>query len=161
MLTLRLHLDTSAWNAIEMMDCLRTKPVCTGRFKHFYHWQGVMTDLWLISVPLDKTSITSVEKLRQTIDKTHLASCFMFSIPDLKVSFSCRVKLRDLKRRKKKRNWRNSAYSRWGECSRNRGGCLVSFSGQVRRLKLLLTKFPSRPISLSEARSRPHRAFFF
>lgn len=52
-----------------------------------------MTDLWLISVPLDKTSITSVEKLRQTIDKTKLASCFMFSIPDLKVSFSCRVKL--------------------------------------------------------------------
>ncbi|XP_075879421.1 V-type proton ATPase subunit C 1-B-like isoform X2 [Nelusetta ayraudi] len=44
-----------------------------------------MTDLWLISVPLDKTSITSVEKLRQTIDKTNLASCFMFSIPDLKV----------------------------------------------------------------------------
>lgn len=51
-----------------------------------------MTDLWLISVPLDKTSITSVEKLRRTIDKTNLASCFMFSIPDLKVRFSCRVR---------------------------------------------------------------------
>lgn len=53
-----------------------------------------MTDLWLISVPLDKTSITSVEKLRQTIDKTNLASSFMFSIPDLKVSFSSGVKWR-------------------------------------------------------------------
>lgn len=94
MFTLHLHIDTLAWYVIEMMDCLLTKPVCTGSFKHFYHWQGVMTDLWLISVPLDKTSITSVEKLRQTIDKTNLASCFMFSIPDLKVSFSCRVKLR-------------------------------------------------------------------
>lgn len=100
MLTLHLHLDTFGRYVIEIMDCLRTKPVCTGRFKHFYHWQGVMTDLWLISVPLDKTSITSVEKLRQTIDKTHLASCFMFSIPDLKVSVSCRVKLCELTRRK-------------------------------------------------------------
>lgn len=54
---------------------------------HVKHWEGVMTDLWLISVPLDKTSITSVEKLKRTIAKTNLASCFMFSIPDLKVSF--------------------------------------------------------------------------
>ncbi|XP_041669168.1 V-type proton ATPase subunit C 1-B-like [Cheilinus undulatus] len=46
---------------------------------------GVMTDLWLISVPLDKTSITSVEKLKRTIAKTHLASCCRFSIPELKV----------------------------------------------------------------------------
>lgn len=46
-----------------------------------------MADLWLISIPLDKTSITSVEKLKHTIAKTNLASYFMFSIPDLKVSF--------------------------------------------------------------------------
>ncbi|XP_053191170.1 V-type proton ATPase subunit C 1-B [Scomber japonicus] len=44
-----------------------------------------MTDLWLISVPLDKTSLTSVEKLKHTIAKTGLASCCKFSIPDLKV----------------------------------------------------------------------------
>uniref|UniRef100_A0A3Q3W3K1 V-type proton ATPase subunit C n=1 Tax=Mola mola TaxID=94237 RepID=A0A3Q3W3K1_MOLML len=47
-----------------------------------------MTDLWLISVPLDKTSITNVGKLKHTIAKTNLASCFMFSLPDLTVSFS-------------------------------------------------------------------------
>lgn len=45
-----------------------------------------MTDLWLISVPLDKPSITSVEKLKRTMAKTNLASSYMFSIPDLKVS---------------------------------------------------------------------------
>ncbi|XP_035530271.1 V-type proton ATPase subunit C 1-B [Morone saxatilis] len=44
-----------------------------------------MTDLWLISVPLDKTSLTSVEKLKHIIAKTNLASCCKFSIPDLKV----------------------------------------------------------------------------
>ncbi|XP_030299208.1 V-type proton ATPase subunit C 1-B isoform X2 [Sparus aurata] len=44
-----------------------------------------MTDLWLISVPLDKTSLTSVEKLKRTIAKTSLATCCRFSIPDLKV----------------------------------------------------------------------------
>nr|XP_046269083.1 V-type proton ATPase subunit C 1-B [Scatophagus argus] len=44
-----------------------------------------MSELWLISVPLDKASITSVEKLKHTIAKANLASCFMFSIPDLKV----------------------------------------------------------------------------
>ncbi|XP_029316587.1 V-type proton ATPase subunit C 1-B-like isoform X2 [Cottoperca gobio] len=44
-----------------------------------------MTDLWLISVPLDKTSLTNVEKLKRTIAKTNLASCCKFSIPDLKV----------------------------------------------------------------------------
>ncbi|XP_026007964.1 V-type proton ATPase subunit C 1-B-like isoform X1 [Astatotilapia calliptera] len=45
-----------------------------------------MTDFWLISVPLDKTSLTSVEKLKRTIVKTNLASsCCKFSIPDLKV----------------------------------------------------------------------------
>ncbi|XP_071327378.1 V-type proton ATPase subunit C 1-B isoform X3 [Trachinotus anak] len=44
-----------------------------------------MTDLWLISVPLDKTSSNSVEKLKRTIAKTNLASCCKFSIPDLKV----------------------------------------------------------------------------
>lgn len=46
-----------------------------------------MADLRLISVPLDKTSITSVEKLKRIITKTNLASYFMFPIPDLKVSF--------------------------------------------------------------------------
>ncbi|KAM4540657.1 V-type proton ATPase subunit C 1-B isoform 1-T1 [Fundulus diaphanus] len=44
-----------------------------------------MADFWLISVPLDKTSLTSVEKLKRKITKTHLASCWKFSIPDLKV----------------------------------------------------------------------------
>ncbi|XP_072220916.1 V-type proton ATPase subunit C 1-B [Leuresthes tenuis] len=44
-----------------------------------------MADFWLISVPLDKTSLTTVEKLKRTITKTHLASCWRFSIPDLKV----------------------------------------------------------------------------
>ncbi|XP_068194987.1 V-type proton ATPase subunit C 1-B-like isoform X2 [Antennarius striatus] len=44
-----------------------------------------MTDMWLISVPLDKDSITSVGKLKHSIAKAKLASCFMFSIPDLKV----------------------------------------------------------------------------
>ncbi|XP_059209685.1 V-type proton ATPase subunit C 1-B [Centropristis striata] len=44
-----------------------------------------MTDVWLISVPLDKTSLTSVEKLKHTIAKTNLASCCKFSIPELKV----------------------------------------------------------------------------
>ncbi|KAM8736605.1 V-type proton ATPase subunit C 1-B [Acanthopagrus schlegelii] len=44
-----------------------------------------MTDLWLISVPLDKKSLTSVEKLKRTIAKTSLATCCRFSIPDLKV----------------------------------------------------------------------------
>lgn len=44
-----------------------------------------MAELWLISVPLDKTSITSVEKLKHILAKTNLASCFMFPIPDLKV----------------------------------------------------------------------------
>ncbi|KAK7904506.1 hypothetical protein WMY93_017113 [Mugilogobius chulae] len=46
---------------------------------------GGMTDLWLISVPLDKTSLTNVEKLKRTIAKTNQASCCKFSIPDLKV----------------------------------------------------------------------------
>ncbi|XP_073321856.1 V-type proton ATPase subunit C 1-B-like [Pagrus major] len=44
-----------------------------------------MTDLWLISVPLDKTSLTSVEKLKRTTAKTNLATCCRFSIPELKV----------------------------------------------------------------------------
>ncbi|XP_047197672.1 V-type proton ATPase subunit C 1-B [Hippoglossus stenolepis] len=44
-----------------------------------------MTDLWLISVPLDKTSLNSVEQLKRTIAKTSRASCCKFSIPDLKV----------------------------------------------------------------------------
>lgn len=41
-----------------------------------------MTDLWLISLPLDKTSLTSVEKLKHTITKTNQVSCCKFSIPD-------------------------------------------------------------------------------
>ncbi|XP_053290743.1 V-type proton ATPase subunit C 1-B [Pleuronectes platessa] len=44
-----------------------------------------MTDLWLISVPLDKTSLNSVEQLKRTIAKTSRATCCKFSIPDLKV----------------------------------------------------------------------------
>ncbi|KAI4804697.1 hypothetical protein KUCAC02_026316 [Chaenocephalus aceratus] len=44
-----------------------------------------MTDFWLISVPLDKTSLTSVEKLKRNLAKTNLASCCRFSIPELKV----------------------------------------------------------------------------
>ncbi|XP_034531166.1 V-type proton ATPase subunit C 1-B [Notolabrus celidotus] len=44
-----------------------------------------MTDLWLISVPLDKTSLTSVDKLKRQIAKTNLTSCCRFSIPELKV----------------------------------------------------------------------------
>lgn len=66
------------------------EPVPVGRFflfKHFKCFEEAMADLWLISVPLDKTSITSVEKLKHIIAKTNLASCFMFPIPDLKVSF--------------------------------------------------------------------------
>ncbi|KAF3844606.1 hypothetical protein F7725_007769, partial [Dissostichus mawsoni] len=45
----------------------------------------VMTDFWLISVPLDKTSLTSVEKLKRNLAKTNLVSCCRFSIPELKV----------------------------------------------------------------------------
>uniref|UniRef100_A0A3P8U518 V-type proton ATPase subunit C n=1 Tax=Amphiprion percula TaxID=161767 RepID=A0A3P8U518_AMPPE len=47
-----------------------------------------MTDFWLISVPLDKTSLTSVEKLKRIAAKTNLASCCKFSIPNLKVRWS-------------------------------------------------------------------------
>ncbi|XP_067099635.1 V-type proton ATPase subunit C 1-B [Osmerus mordax] len=44
-----------------------------------------MTDFWLISVPLDKTSFQSLEKLKNTVAKTNLASSFKFPIPELKV----------------------------------------------------------------------------
>nr|XP_061798919.1 V-type proton ATPase subunit C 1-A-like [Nerophis lumbriciformis] len=44
-----------------------------------------MRDLWLISVPLDKTSVKNVEKLQRIISKTNQASCYKFTIPDLKV----------------------------------------------------------------------------
>ncbi|XP_061897738.1 V-type proton ATPase subunit C 1-B isoform X4 [Entelurus aequoreus] len=44
-----------------------------------------MQDAWVISVPLDKTSSQSVEKLKRFIGRTNLASCCKFSIPDLKV----------------------------------------------------------------------------
>ena len=45
-----------------------------------------MTDYWLISVPLDKTSAASLEKLKRTMAKTNLASTCKFAIPDLKVA---------------------------------------------------------------------------
>uniref|UniRef100_A0A3P9MD44 V-type proton ATPase subunit C n=1 Tax=Oryzias latipes TaxID=8090 RepID=A0A3P9MD44_ORYLA len=45
-----------------------------------------MADFWLISVPLDKTTSASVEKLKRAITKTQLCSNWKFSIPDLKVS---------------------------------------------------------------------------
>uniref|UniRef100_A0AAV2JDR4 V-type proton ATPase subunit C n=1 Tax=Knipowitschia caucasica TaxID=637954 RepID=A0AAV2JDR4_KNICA len=44
-----------------------------------------MSDFWLISVPLDKTSLTNIEKLKRSIIKTNQASCCKFLIPDLKV----------------------------------------------------------------------------
>ncbi|XP_077432097.1 V-type proton ATPase subunit C 1-B-like [Vanacampus margaritifer] len=44
-----------------------------------------MRDLWLISVPLDNTSVKSVEKLKHIIGQTYRASCYKFTIPDLKV----------------------------------------------------------------------------
>ncbi|KAL6105118.1 atp6v1c2 [Pungitius sinensis] len=44
-----------------------------------------MTELWLVSVPLDKTSLTNVDKLKRILAKNHRASCFRFCIPDLKV----------------------------------------------------------------------------
>ena len=53
---------------------------------------GVMTDLWLISVPLDKTSLASVEKLKHTIAKANQASCCKFSIPDLKVRWLFKIR---------------------------------------------------------------------
>uniref|UniRef100_A0A3P9A5C8 V-type proton ATPase subunit C n=1 Tax=Esox lucius TaxID=8010 RepID=A0A3P9A5C8_ESOLU len=45
-----------------------------------------MTDFWLISVPQDRASSLSLEKLKHTVSKTNLASSFKFSIPELKVS---------------------------------------------------------------------------
>uniref|UniRef100_A0A8C7FK35 V-type proton ATPase subunit C n=1 Tax=Oncorhynchus kisutch TaxID=8019 RepID=A0A8C7FK35_ONCKI len=44
-----------------------------------------MTDFWLISVPLDRTSSQSLEKLKHCVAKTKLATSFKFSIPELKV----------------------------------------------------------------------------
>ncbi|XP_010890715.1 V-type proton ATPase subunit C 1-B [Esox lucius] len=44
-----------------------------------------MTDFWLISVPQDRASSLSLEKLKHTVSKTNLASSFKFSIPELKV----------------------------------------------------------------------------
>ncbi|XP_023807759.1 V-type proton ATPase subunit C 1-B-like [Oryzias latipes] len=44
-----------------------------------------MADFWLISVPLDKTTSASVEKLKRAITKAQLCSNWKFSIPDLKV----------------------------------------------------------------------------
>uniref|UniRef100_G3PHY6 V-type proton ATPase subunit C n=1 Tax=Gasterosteus aculeatus aculeatus TaxID=481459 RepID=G3PHY6_GASAC len=48
-----------------------------------------MTELWLVSVPLDKTSLTNVDKLKRILAKNNRASCFKFSIPDLKVRHLC------------------------------------------------------------------------
>ncbi|XP_035282279.1 V-type proton ATPase subunit C 1-A-like [Anguilla anguilla] len=44
-----------------------------------------MAEFWLISVPLDKTSLQSLEKLNRAVSKTRVASSFRFPIPDLKV----------------------------------------------------------------------------
>ncbi|KAJ8333074.1 hypothetical protein SKAU_G00419700 [Synaphobranchus kaupii] len=44
-----------------------------------------MTEFWLISVPLDKTSLQSLEKLNRAASNTRLASSFRFPIPELKV----------------------------------------------------------------------------
>ncbi|KAG5266121.1 hypothetical protein AALO_G00250010 [Alosa alosa] len=44
-----------------------------------------MTEFWLVSVPLDKNSLQSTEKLKRAASKASLASSFRFPIPDLKV----------------------------------------------------------------------------
>ncbi|XP_064159103.1 V-type proton ATPase subunit C 1-B-like isoform X1 [Anguilla rostrata] len=44
-----------------------------------------MAEFWLISVPLDKTSLQSLEKLNRAVSTTRVASSFRFPIPDLKV----------------------------------------------------------------------------
>ena len=44
-------------------------------------------EFWLLSLPLDKTSVASLEKLKRTIAKTNLATCGKLSIPELKVWF--------------------------------------------------------------------------
>lgn len=44
-----------------------------------------MTEFWLVSVPLDKNSAQSVEKLKRSTAKANLASIFRFPIPELKV----------------------------------------------------------------------------
>uniref|UniRef100_A0A3Q2FFF7 V-type proton ATPase subunit C n=1 Tax=Cyprinodon variegatus TaxID=28743 RepID=A0A3Q2FFF7_CYPVA len=52
-----------------------------------------MAEFWLISVPLDKTSLASMEKLKRTIIKTHLASFWKFFIPDLKVRVDFQINI--------------------------------------------------------------------
>ncbi|XP_066497597.1 V-type proton ATPase subunit C 1-B [Hoplias malabaricus] len=44
-----------------------------------------MTEFWLISVPLDKASSQSLEKLKRAAAKAGLGSSFRFHIPELKV----------------------------------------------------------------------------
>uniref|UniRef100_A0A8C4Z207 V-type proton ATPase subunit C n=1 Tax=Gadus morhua TaxID=8049 RepID=A0A8C4Z207_GADMO len=44
-------------------------------------------EFWLLSLPLDKTSVASLDKLKRTIAKTNLATCGKLSIPELKVGF--------------------------------------------------------------------------
>lgn len=44
-----------------------------------------MAEFWLISVPLDKVSSQSLEKLKRAIVKASLGSYFRFHIPELKV----------------------------------------------------------------------------
>ncbi|XP_061073426.1 V-type proton ATPase subunit C 1-B [Conger conger] len=44
-----------------------------------------MSEFWVISVPLDKVSLQSLEKLNRAASKTRLASVFRFPIPELKV----------------------------------------------------------------------------
>ncbi|KAG9336878.1 hypothetical protein JZ751_003226 [Albula glossodonta] len=46
---------------------------------------AIMTEFWLISVPLDKTSLQSLEKLKRAVSKARLASIFKFPIPELKM----------------------------------------------------------------------------
>ncbi|XP_062863660.1 V-type proton ATPase subunit C 1-B [Trichomycterus rosablanca] len=44
-----------------------------------------MAEFWLISVPLDKASLQSLEKLKHAAVKSNLGTCFRFHIPELKV----------------------------------------------------------------------------
>uniref|UniRef100_A0AAR2KD08 V-type proton ATPase subunit C n=1 Tax=Pygocentrus nattereri TaxID=42514 RepID=A0AAR2KD08_PYGNA len=44
-----------------------------------------MSEFWLISVPLDKASSQSLEKLKRAASKAGLGSSFRFHIPELKV----------------------------------------------------------------------------
>jgi len=45
-----------------------------------------MMEFWLISVPLDKISCQSLEKLKRVAAKSGLATSSRFNVPELKVS---------------------------------------------------------------------------